>query len=142
MNTAIARRIVEETTQLTELVAVFQARYGKTYRLKPGSPAEAWTLHRQILDQQRAIAGLLDADVIEQPVYKHIRWWQQQEAMDTGVTQDLFFEAYQLVTRCAFTEANAHDLRRSPGIACSQAVIAGMLHPVALQDPKRNIYAA
>jgi hypothetical protein len=142
MNIAIARRVVAETTLLTELVATFQAHYGKNYRLKAGSPAEAWTLHRQILDQQRAIAGLLDADIIEQPVYKHIRWWQQQDAMDTGVTQELFFEAHQLVARCAYTEASAHDPCKSPGIACSQAIIAGMLHPNALNDPKRMDYAA
>lgn len=142
MNIAIARRVVEETTALTELAAVFQARYGKTYRLKPGSPDEAWTLYNRILDQQRAIAGLLDSDVIEQPIYKHIRWWQQQDAMDTSVTQDLFSEAHQLLARCAYTEACAHDPRQSPGIACSQAVIAGMLHPHALQDPKRTVYAA
>jgi hypothetical protein len=62
--------------------------------------------------------------------------------MDTGITQDLFFEVHQLVARCAFSEACAHDPHHSPGIACSQAVIAGMLHPLALQDPQRNVYAA
>jgi hypothetical protein len=142
MNTAIARRLVEVTAGLTELVAIFQARYGKGHRLKAGSPAEAWTLYRQILDQQRTIAGLLDDDAVEHPALNHIRWWQQQDTMDTSVTQNLFFQAHQLVARCAYTEASTHETRQSPGIACSQAVIAGMLHPLALQDPQRNMYAA
>jgi hypothetical protein len=140
MNTTLARRIVVEVTALAELCAAFSAHYGRHYQLKPGSPKEAWTLYQEILDRQRVIAGLLDTSALEQPRTAHIRWWEQQDAIDTSVTQELFMEAHQLVIRCVYAEAGAQDT--SPGITCSQAIIAGLLHPNALRDPARNSYAA
>ncbi|NWF67637.1 MAG: hypothetical protein HXY40_00985 [Chloroflexi bacterium] len=141
MDTNTARQIVVEVTALSELATAFQAKYGKGYSLKADSAPEAWTLHNRMRDHQRTLAGLLDSEALAQPQIRN-RWWEQHDAMDIRTTQDLFFEAYQLLTRCVYAESANHDLRQSPGITCSQAIIAGMLHPAARQDPVRMVYAA
>ncbi len=40
MNTVMARHIAAQIAELIELSSIFQTRYGKDYRMKPGSPAE------------------------------------------------------------------------------------------------------
>ena len=65
MNTVLARQMAARVAELIELASIFQCRYGKDYRLKPGSPANAWDLQQAIMNQQTAIASLLDASALE-----------------------------------------------------------------------------
>lgn len=99
--------------------------------MKPGSPTQAWDLYQSILNQQAAIARLLDLDALENPSQRLPQWWKWQETMDTGVVAQIAQEAYHLIACCASFEANP-SAHTSPVIGCSQRVIAGMLHPSSL----------
>ena len=96
--------------------------------MKPGSPTQAWDLYQTMLNQQTAIAGLLDVDALEDVAQRLPQWWKWQESIDTGVIAQMAQEAYHLIACCASSEASP-AANASPVIACSQRVIAGMLHP-------------
>lgn len=128
MNTTRARHMAARVAELIELASIFQCRYGKDYRLKPGSPADAWDLHQAIMNQQTAIASLLDPYAIETPAQRLPDWWKWQEIMDTGVATSLSQETCHLIAACACVDASPGSVS-SPVIITSQQVIAGMLHP-------------
>ena len=127
MNTARARLLAAKVAELIEAVSIFQSCYGKDYRMKPGSPTQAWDLYQSILNQQTAIAQLLDMDALEDSTQRQ-QWWKWQESIDTGIVSQIAQEAYHLIACCASFEANP-TANNSPVIGCSQRVIAGMLHP-------------
>ena len=127
MNTAIARLLAAKVAELIEMASIFQSCYGKDYRMKPGSPTQAWDLYQSILNQQTAIAQLLDLDALEDSAQRQ-QWWKWQESIDTGIVTQIAQEAYHLIACCASFEANPTG-SNSPVIGCSQRVIAGMLHP-------------
>jgi hypothetical protein len=131
MNTATARQLAAKIAELIELTSIFQARYGKQYRLKPGSPAEAWDLHQAIFDQQAAIAQSLDTCALENPLQRCPQWWKYQETIDTGVVSLIAAEISHLIACCASFEAEPRAAF-SPAVVSSQAAIAGMLHPSAV----------
>lgn len=128
MNTARARLLAAKVAELIESVSIFQSCYGKDYRMKPGSPTQAWDLYQSILNQQTAIAQLLDLDALEDSSQRQSQWWKWQESIDTGIVTQIAQEAYHLIACCASFEANPTG-NNSPVIGCSQRVIAGMLHP-------------
>lgn len=128
MNTALARQLAASVAELIELASIFQCRYGKDYRLKPGSPADAWDLQQAIMNQQTAIATLLDESALETPSQRLPQWWKWQEIMDTGTATSLAQETCHLIAACACVTASP-DSVTSPVINTSQQVIAGMLHP-------------
>jgi hypothetical protein len=131
MNTITARRIAAQIAELVELASIFQARYGKDYRLKPGSPADAWDMHRAIFDKQSDIARLLDIEALEQPLKRLPDWWKYRDTVDTGMATQLSQAAAHLIACCAAFEASPRA-DSSPVVATSQSVIAGMLHPSAV----------
>jgi len=131
MNTVTARQLSAKIAELIEFASIFQVRYGKQYRMKPGSPAEAWDLHRIINDQQVAIARLLDPAALENPLRRCTPWWKWQETIDTGVVYQIAIEANHLIACCASFEAEPLA-EASPAVAASQSAIAGMLHPSAV----------
>ena len=128
MKTANARLVAAKVAELIETASIFQSCYGKDYRMKPGSPTQAWDLYQTMLNQQTAIAGLLDVDAVEDAAQRLPQWWKWQETIDTGMVAQMAQEAYHLIACCASFEANP-GANSSPVIACSQRVIAGMLHP-------------
>jgi hypothetical protein len=131
MNATTARQLAAKIAELIEFASIFQARYGKQYRLKPGSPAEAWDLHQAIIDQQADIARLLDPATLENPPRRGTPWWKWQETIDTGAVYQIALESNHLIACCASFEA-APLADSSPVIASSQRAIAAMLHPSAL----------
>lgn len=131
MNTATAHQLTARIAELIEFASVFQARFGKQYRIKPGSPADAWALYQAIFDQQVAVAALLDAAALDAPIRRCAPWWQWQDILDTGVAGMAGAEACHLIACCASFEAVPRGAT-SPAIETSQRVIAGMLHPSAL----------
>ena len=128
MNTARARLLAAKTAELIEMASIFQSCYGKDYRMKPGSPTQAWDLYQAMYEQQVAIGRLLDVEALENPAYRIPQWWKFQEVLDTGVVGTMAQEAYHLIACCASFESNP-AASSSPVIGCSQRVIAGMLHP-------------
>lgn len=128
MDTTLARHLAARVAELIELASIFQCRYGKDYRLKPGSPTDAWDLHQSIIDQQTAIAGLLDTYAIETPAQRVPQWWKNQDIMDTSTATSLAQEVCHLIAACACVDANPERVS-SPVIASLQQVIAGTLHP-------------
>jgi hypothetical protein len=137
MNTITARNLAARVAELIELVSIFQARYGKQYRMKPGSPVEAWNLHQAIFDQQGVIARLLDTTALENPLHRCQPWWKWQDTMDTGLVMQLSQEVSHLIASCACFEAQPQG-EMSHAVRSAQAALAGMLHPsslmVALSD--------
>ena len=128
MNTVLARQLAARVAELIELASIFQCRYGKDYCLKPGSPADSWSLQQAIMNQQTAIASLLDASALETPAQRLPQWWKWQEIMDTAMATSLAQETCHLIAACACVEASP-GATTSPVIIASQQVIAGMLHP-------------
>ncbi len=128
MNTARARLLAAKVAELIEITSIFQSCYGKNYRMKPGSPAQAWELYQAMNDQQMAIGQLLDIETLENPSQQLTQWWKFQESLDTSIVAQMAQEAYHLIACCASFEANP-GASNSPVIGCSQRVIAGMLHP-------------
>ncbi|MBL8160944.1 MAG: hypothetical protein JNJ61_03090 [Anaerolineae bacterium] len=137
MNTVAARHIAAKIAELIELASIFQARYGKNYRMKPGSPDSAWDLHQTIFNQQTEVARLLDYEALADPLKRMPTWWKWQETIDSGAAAQIAQEVSHLIACCASFEANPlHET--SPVILCSQRVIAGVLHPscvlIALEE--------
>ncbi len=128
MNTALARLLAAKVAELIETASIFQSCFGKDYRMKPGSPTQAWDLYKAMLNQQTAIASLLDSDALENASQRLPQWWKWQESIDTGMVAQIAQEAYHLIACCASFESNPTS-NTSPVIGCSQRAIAGMLHP-------------
>lgn len=133
MNTANARTILAETARLVEMTAIFQARYGKNYRISALSPKDAWTLHNTILDTQHIIAHLLDPNIIENPHSRYGKWWERHDVMEASMAQQLITEVAHLIAAVAHYEANEQDGKAtwSHALTTTQCAIAGMLHPQA-----------
>lgn len=131
MNTAIARAAAAHIAELIEFASIFQARYGKQYRMKPGSPAEAWNIYNAILDKQVTIASLLDYPALESPLKRCPPWWKYQDAIDIGTASMMANEASHLIAACAWFEAEPIG-EPSPVILSAQQVIAGLLQPNTL----------
>lgn len=129
MNTTQARAIFHHVGEMIELASIFQSRYGKDYRMKPGSPADAWNLHNAIFDLQTAIASSLDLIALEKPLHRLPRWWEHQDIMDTGMASTLSAEVCHLLACCAAYDG-APGPNPSPAIRISQQVVAGLLHPM------------
>lgn len=129
MNTSTAIAIAALVAELTDLVTRFQAQYSKFIRLTAASPVDAHRLNRAIFAKQRAIAQLLDADVLAEPTPRW-PWWKHQTTLDVTTVGDLSQEVNHLIACCAYFEVDP-DSELIPAIHSSQAAIAGMLHPEA-----------
>ncbi len=131
MDTTTARLIAATAGDLIVLTSTFDSRYGKNYRMKPGSPEDAWQLQQAIFDQQAALGRLLDPFALENPLQRVTAWWKFQDVMDTSIATQVAAEAFHLIACCASAEATART-EPSPVIICSQRTIAGFLHPSTL----------
>lgn len=129
MNTSRAIAIATLVAELTDLTTRFQAQFGKPPRLTDQHPLNAHRLHRSIFFKQRAIAQLLDADVLADPTPRW-PWWKHQTTIDLMTVGDLSQEVNHLIACCAYYEVDS-DSDLFPAIHSSQAAIAGMVHPAA-----------
>jgi hypothetical protein len=131
MNTSTACELAGKIAEMIAYASTFQCQYGKDYRMKPGSPDEAWELYQAIFNQQVAIASLLDIYALENPARILPMWWKIRETLDTSSATQISQEACHLIACCACYEADPGS-GPSPAIRSSQCVIAGMLHPSAV----------
>jgi hypothetical protein len=141
MDTSTARQITDKAAELIELTSAFQSRYGKHYRMKPGTPDDIWQFERMIFNQQSALARLLDPDALRNPLHRFPNWWKLHDVLDDGMATQIALEALHLIACCASYAANAPD-KPSPAILCSQRVIAGLLHPSCLLIAQSDLEAA
>ncbi len=133
MNTQTARQIMNEVAQLNELVATFQATFGRSYQVKPNSPQDAQRLQETIFERECAIARLLDSETLMSPHYKVGMWWNRQDVMDMGVIQALVQEVCHLISCCAYFEVEQRGMSWSYAVNSAQNTIAGLLEPTSLQ---------
>ncbi len=133
MNSLHAIRIANEVTQLISLSAAFQAAYGRQYRLKPGSSTAAWSLYDAAQQQQVRIATMLDSEALNAPHLSLNKWWDRQDVIDLPTVYSLMDEVTHLIACCAYFEIDAGEKERSYTAFVIQCVIAGMLHPAAIQ---------
>lgn len=131
MNTQIATLLAADIAKLVGLSAEFQARFGQHYALRPGSDRAAWDLFNAITAQQTVIAGRLDQDALERPHLTIGKWWERFDVPDFAVTKHLMDTVTQLISACAYDASS--DGAQSHNTVCSQRVIAGLLHPSAVQ---------
>ena len=119
MKSQVAKTLLNEAARLVELTAMFQANYGRHYRLTRQSPEAAWTLHNDMLNTQSIIANLLDPDALTEARPDYGAWWERDDVMDVAMSQRMISLISQLMASTAHAEANAAIQRN----------IAGMLHP-------------
>jgi hypothetical protein len=133
MRTEVALELTQNVAQLVELTATFQAKYGRHYTLKPGSPAEAWALYNQIFNQQATIAQMLDTRALQMPQEGYDKWWERQDAMDLSIAKTLIQHSSHLIATVAYFNAEAHETDWSYAVYCAESAVAGLLHPSAIQ---------
>lgn len=126
MNLDIARTLTHEAMALAEQVAIYEARYGRGTRLRPGSPADAWSLHDTIRDTLNRIACLLDPAALEVKQFKFGRWWERQDVMDTATAAEIVTQTTQLLTCMVYNVEQSHT-EWSHASHSIQRVIAGLL---------------
>lgn len=135
MNLDKARTILNETTRLVELTATFQARYGKDYVMRVGTPQDAWDLHENILDSQAIIANLIEPEIKANPHFRYGKWWERTQVMTNCTAQQLMTEACRLMSVVAHFETKNQEGKStwSHAVTTTQSAIAGMLHPSSLE---------
>lgn len=139
MNSATVHTLVNQMGELIHLCAAFQAEYGRGYRLKPGSDQRAWALYDCILRQQVAIAETLDVEALNKPRQIINKWWERMDIPDLSGVTELMGEVSRLIATCAYVEADHSSTDWSYALFCSQTVIAGALHPSAIQIALGNL---
>jgi len=138
MDTKAALCLSQQMGQLIHLCAGFQAIFGRGYRLKPDSPRAAWMTHEAILRQQVSIAESLDPAALHQPRKIINKWWERLDVPDLSSVTELMSETSRLIATCTYVEADP-SADWSYAILCAQTVIAGMLHPAAVQIALGNV---
>lgn len=131
MNIEKARTILNEAARLMELTATFQARYGRGYVLRAGTPQEAWSLYDDIMDAQSIIANLLDPDALGDAHYPYGKWWEHHDVMEPSMVHQLIQEVSHLLGSLAHIESHKNRQYGTPdnAVCMTQRAIAGMLHP-------------
>jgi hypothetical protein len=129
INSKTARQIINDAAHLLEQVAIYQAKYGRSYTVTPMSPEEAKSLTQKIFALQCKIAESLDPEALLNPHYKCGEWWERQEVIDIGVVQELVSEACHLVSCCAYFSADSRGMEGSYAVRSAQSTLAGLLHP-------------
>ncbi len=130
METATALQVAHEAAKLVQYVASYQAKFGRSYEVKPGSSREAWDLYHQIFNQQAAIARLLDVDVLEQASSRLNRWWERQETLDLSIAEGILRASGHLIACIAYFVEDGHGAYT---VHSAQHMLACMLHPAARQ---------
>jgi hypothetical protein len=136
MNTTSALAVAARIAELTEMITLFQVKYGKA---GPDAPlaADARRLYSAIFDQQVAIARLLDSETLLDPLPRWPGWWLHQSAPDMAMVGEMAREANQLIANCAYIEAEP-DGEYAHSVFTTQASIAGMLHPAPVREARRK----
>jgi hypothetical protein len=125
--------LAQHVAQLVQLTATFQAKYGRHYRLKPGSTPEAWALYTAIFNEQINVARCLSLKSLEMPNDSYDKWWEREDTMDLSVAKTLMQHSAHLIATVSYFEAETQETDWSYAVFCAESTIAGMLQPAALQ---------
>jgi hypothetical protein len=123
--------LAQKISELVQQCASFQAKFGRYYTLKPGSPAEAWAMYHDIIGKQVEIASLLDAKILDMPQTSPDQWWKRHDVIDLAMVKTLMQQVSHLIATCAYHEAELEPTDWSYAVYSAQASIANMLHPSA-----------
>jgi hypothetical protein len=131
MTVTQAQHVAVSIIRLAELVARFQAKYGRNYVLRDNSPADAITLYEGILEQQAVIASGLSPEALDVAYHRFGDWWTRHDVIDSAIVNEMAMDACNLVNRAGYiAETNP---RETQSLLPIQKSIAGMLHPSARQ---------
>lgn len=131
MEATTALQLAQKISELVQQCASFQAKFGRYYTLKPGSPAEAWAMYHDILGKQVEIAAMLDQTTLDLPHTTPNQWWKRHDVIDLSIAKTLMQQVSHLIATCAYHEANIDLTDWSYAVFAAQVSIAGMLHPTA-----------
>jgi hypothetical protein len=131
MEGATALALAQKISELVQQCASFQAKYGRYYTLKPGSPTEAWALYHDILGKQVEIAAMLDGNTLELQQSTLDQWWKRHDVIDLSIAKTLMQQVSHLIATCAYHDAETEPTDYSYAVFSAQASIANMLHPSA-----------
>ena len=141
MNTVATREIIDRIARLAELVASFNASYGRDYRIDLNSPNSAVELYNRIMNEQQTIAGLLTPEAVEKPFARFGAWWNRRSVMDLALINEMASAAFDLIGRYAYAvEDGRINAQEARSILLVQQSIAGMLHPDALRSTEGSSY--
>ena len=131
-----ARQIAVNVIRLAELVARFQAKYGRNYVLAANCPEDAYKLYEEILGEQAAIAELLDPQALDIAYHRFGEWWTRHDVIDSAIVNEMVLDACNLVNRAGYLEEKGQV--DSQTLLPIEKSIAGMLHPSARQMARDN----
>jgi len=126
-----ARQIAVNIIRLAELVARFQAKYGRNYVMSPDCTEDAYRLYEDILEQQATIAELLHPQALDIAYNRFGDWWTRHDVIDSAIVNEMAMDACNLVNRAGYMEENGQT--ESHTLLPIEKSIAGMLHPSARQ---------
>jgi hypothetical protein len=134
-----AEQIVQHVTRIAQIATKFYALFGSDYRMSENSPARAWDLYREFMNEQALIASLLDSRALDKPFIRYEKWWERRDVINTGLVNEMASETLRLVEHAAYLEAIGEKPDDSISLLGIQESLAGMLHPATRrQDVNRE----
>lgn len=131
MKGTAALALAQKVSELIQLCASFQAKYGRYYSQDKGNNAEACELCDEILTRQIEIAALLDVSTLEAQQAAGDEWWKRHDVIDLSIAKTMMQQVSHLIASCAYQEAETGTSERSHAVRSAQASIASLLHPSA-----------
>ena len=101
-----ARQIAVNIIRLAELVARFQAKYGRNYVMSLDCTEDAYRLYEDILEQQATIAELLHPQALDIAYNRFGEWWTRHDVIDSAIVNEMAMDACNLVNRAGYMEEN------------------------------------
>jgi hypothetical protein len=120
--------ILDEAARLIELTALFQVKYGRSYKMTANCPQEAWQLYHDIMQSQAIIASYLDLGVLDDIQTPYGRWWDHADVMEPIMAQQILGNSAQLLSSVVHAKTLS-PTSISYAVHSFQRAIAGMLHP-------------
>ncbi len=130
MKGTAALALAQKVSELIQLCASFQAKYGRYYTQDNSNNEDACILCEQILVCQIEIAALLDLSTLEAQKTGGDEWWKRHDVIDLSVAKTMMQQVSHLIASCAYQEAEAGGTV-SHAVRSAQASIAALLHPSA-----------
>lgn len=135
MNTQTAVRIAEKVAELIQMCASFRARFDASGIIRAGSSSQAWELYHAINLKQAEIGELLDTQALYEPYRtRTCAWWQRSDIPDMACGNTMMNETANLIAASAYYEAQNRATGHSHAAFSIQSMIAGLLHPAAIQQ--------
>lgn len=134
-----AEKIAQHVTRIAQIATKFYAHFGSDYRMSEDSPALAWDLYREFMNEQARVASLLDSRALDKPFIRYEKWWERRDVINPGLVNEMASETLRLVEHEAYLDAIGENPDESISLLGIQESLAGMLHPATRrQDVNRE----